>query len=101
MLANARLLLSENLKELGMDAVRIVDDSSDQIFGDWNFPLPGCLTVQPPGEPPPDKEKPAHHAQISLLTSIVPFFAESLGGRKMVFTLGPPALWSLARSRVM
>ena len=37
-LINARLLVSENLKELGMDAVRIVDDSSDQIFGDWNFP---------------------------------------------------------------
>jgi hypothetical protein len=36
--ANARLLVSEHLKELGIDAVRIVDDSSDQIFGDWNFP---------------------------------------------------------------
>jgi hypothetical protein len=41
-LANARLLVSDHLKELGMDAVRIVDDG-DQ-YGDWNFPsVPGGM----------------------------------------------------------
>lgn len=37
-LANARLLVSEHLKDQGMDAVRIVDDGNNQVFGDWNFP---------------------------------------------------------------